>query len=134
MVGNRFLSGVIFNGTSYRHNRLQFNNTEREMGKQTQVTSKETTWRNHLARHASSGKSISAFCRDEAISEGNFYAWRSRLRVATINSPSRLQKRPAPFIDLGVVKDSSNNAPLAHSNMEVRIDLGGGISLTITRY
>jgi len=105
------------------------------MGKQTQV-SKELTWRNHLARHASSGKSVSAFCRDEAISEGSFYAWRSRLRVATVNTTStpRLQKKPAPFIDLGVVKEHSKNAPFANSNIEVHIDLGGGISLTITRH
>lgn len=104
------------------------------MGKQTQVTSKESTWRNHLARHAASGKSVANFCRDEAISESNFYAWRSRLRVATVNTTSRVQRKPAPFIDLGVVKGSSTKAHFANSNIEVHIDLGGGISLTITRH
>ena len=104
------------------------------MGKLGSTVSKQSIWRNHLARHASSGKSISAFCRDEAISEGNFYAWRSRLRVATVNTTSRLQKKPAPFIDLGAVKGNSKNAPCANSNIEVHIDLGGGVSLTITRH
>ena len=103
------------------------------MSKLTSDGSKESTWRNHLARHASSGKSVANFCRDEAISESNFYAWRARCRAPAAHT-SRLQKKPAPFIDLGVVKDSSKNTPFANSNIEVRIDLGGGVLLTITRH
>ena len=103
------------------------------MSKLTSDGSKESTWRNHLARHASSGKSVANFCRDEAISESNFYAWRARCRVTPVHT-SRLQKKPAPFIDLGVVKGSSTKAPFANSNIEVHIDLGGGVSLTITRH
>ena len=103
------------------------------MSKLTSDGSKESTWRNHLARHAASGKSVANFCRDEAISESNFYAWRARLRIATTH-PSRLQKKPAPFIDLGVVQGSSIKAPFANANIEVHINLGGGVSLTITRH
>ena len=104
------------------------------MSKLASVGSKESTWRNHLARQAASGKSVANFCRDETISESNFYAWRACCRVATVNSTSRVQKKPVPFIDLGVVKDSSKNAPFAHPNIEVRIDLGGGMLRTITRH
>jgi hypothetical protein len=104
------------------------------MSKLTSDGSKESTWRNHLARHAASGKSVANFCRDETISESNFYAWRSRLGVDTANTASRLQKKPAPFIDLGIVKDSSKTAPVSHPNIEVRIDLGGGVLLTIMRH
>lgn len=103
------------------------------MSKLTSDGSKESTWRNHLARHAASGKSVANFCRDEAISESNFYAWRARLRVAATHT-SRLQKMSAPFIDLGVVQGSSTNAPFTNANIEVHIDLGGGVSLTITRH
>ena len=46
----------------------KFNIVEREMGKQQAQTSKEMIWRDHLARHAASGKSIAAFCRTESIS------------------------------------------------------------------
>ena len=97
------------------------------------AVSKESMWRNHLARHADSGKSVSKFCRDEAISESNFYAWRARLCFDPASTPSRLQKKTSPFIDLGLVKDSSSQAPLAPPNMELRIDLGGGVLLTIVR-
>lgn len=103
------------------------------MSKLTSDGSKESTWRNHLERQAASGKSVANFCRDETLSESNFYAWRARCRVATTHT-SRLQKKSAPFIDLGVVKDNSKTAPFAHSNIEVRIDLGGGVLLTIARH
>jgi hypothetical protein len=62
----------------------EFNNTERDMDKLESQTSKEAAWRNHLARHAASGKSIAAFCRDEAISGGNFHAWRTKLRDGAV--------------------------------------------------
>lgn len=48
------------------------------MDKLESQTSKEATWRNRLARHAASGKSIAAFCRDEAISQANFHVWRAK--------------------------------------------------------
>ena len=113
------------------------------MDKHTQAVSKESVWRNRLERHASSGKSVSAFCRDEALSEGNFYAWRSRLQPQTLNTPSRPQKTKDAFIDLGVVKGvvAANRlagaaavTPVPGSSIAVHIDLGGGVSLTITRH
>ena len=61
--------------------------------------SKDSTWRNHLERHAVSGKSIAAFCRDKAISAGNFYAWRSKLRDGA--AELSVAPRGATFIDLG---------------------------------
>ena len=113
------------------------------MGKQTSAVSKEAIWRNHLARYATSGKSIAAFCRDEAISEGNFYAWRARLRQDKATSAAEQACAPTPttsFIDLGPVKTKTLNdkaqraaAPSATPEIDVRIDLGHGINLTITR-
>jgi hypothetical protein len=38
------------------------------MDKQEPDTSKEETWRRRLQRHAQSGKTIGAFCRDESVS------------------------------------------------------------------
>ena len=113
------------------------------MGKQTSAVSKEAIWRNHLARYATSGKSIVAFCRDEAISEGNFYAWRARLRQDKATSAVEQASAPAStrsFIDLGPVKTKTLNdkaqraaALSATPEIDVRIDLGHGIILTITR-
>jgi transposase-like protein len=103
--------------------------------------SKEVTWRDRLTRHAASGKSIAAFCRDEAISAASFHVWRTKLE----NDGNEQAARPAPhsaFIDIGAVKSavgsratehSTPPAPLAMAGIDIRIDLGGGVVLTIAR-
>jgi len=109
------------------------------MGQQASAISKEAIWRDHLTRYAASGKTIAAFCRDEAISEGNFYAWRARL--CQDKATSAVEQAPTrSFIDLGPVKTKTLNdktqraaAPSATPEIDLRIDLGDGIVLTITR-
>ena len=110
----------------------------------TVAAQRQSQWRNHLARQAKSGQSVAAFCRAESLSEGNFYAWRTRLaakesNVALIPPPAT----PAAFIDLGVVNSTgtSSGTPRAArmqsanaASVEVRIDLGGGMVLTIARH
>jgi sigma54-dependent transcription regulator len=119
----------------------EFNNTERDMDKLEFQTSKEATWRNHMARHAASGKSIATFCRDEVISQANFHVWRTKLA----NGANEHAARPAPqatFIDIGAVNSAVGSratehapapAPLAIPSLDIRIDLGGGVVLTIAR-
>lgn len=123
----------------------EFNNTQRDMNKQEFQTSKEATWRNHLARHAASGKSIAAFCRDEAISQANFHVWRAKLANAT-NEPAAAPTPASTFIDLGAVSSAivrrgpdpspapePIRAPPTMPGLDIRIDLGGGVVLTIAR-
>lgn len=43
---------------------------------------KESAWRSRLLRHAQSGKSIVAFCRDESVSTASFHIWRAKLAAA----------------------------------------------------
>ncbi len=112
---------------------------------------KEITWREHLTRHAASGKSIAAFCRAEQISQANFYAWRTKLRGGAIDLA--LPTADRTFIDLGAVSRPAADQDITHlppaaaatsaptrtpsasvsSSIELRIELGGGIVLTITR-
>jgi hypothetical protein len=112
------------------------------MGKLESDSAKEATWRNHLARHAASGMSIAAFCRAEGISAANFYAWRARLA----NEVHDRIVRPMPqsgFIDIGAVNGVVESGATGHSpaptsparslGTDIRIDLGDGIVLTITR-
>ena len=115
------------------------------MNKQEFHTSKESTWRNHLARHAASGKSIAAFCRDEAISQSNFHVWRTKLANGT-NERAAVPAPISTFIDLGAVSSAIVSAAAEHSlapapihapltmpGIDIRIDLGGGVVLTIAR-
>jgi hypothetical protein len=112
------------------------------MGKLESESAKEATWRNHLARHAASGMSIAAFCRAEGISAANFYARRARLA----NEFNGRAARPIPqsgFIDIGAVNGVVESGAARHSpaptspvrslGTDIRIDVGDGIVLTITR-
>lgn len=110
------------------------------MEKQDSHTAKKAAWHSRLQRQAQSGKTIAAFCRDESVSTASFHTWRSKLAAASGHAANPTQ--PAAFIDLGTIADTAGVTPMAHSRasapgltagIDVRIDLGGGIVLTITR-
>lgn len=102
--------------------------------------SKEVAWRSRLFRQAQSGKTIAAFCRDESVSTASFHIWRSKLATASGHAANPTQ--PAAFIDLGTIANTSGVTSMVHppasvptptAGIDIRIDLGGGIVLTITR-
>jgi transposase-like protein len=89
----------------------------------------EATWREIFARHVSSGLSVLDFCRAEGINPGVFRRWRSMLKegIQVEQSKARTKaKVVAPFIDIGAMGAAS-------SRMEVRLELGGGVVLTVAR-
>lgn len=110
------------------------------MNKQASTASRaqrESAWRDRLARFASSGKTAEAFCRDEAVSTASFYGWRARLR-ARGGDPVPAPSVAAPFIDLGTMAgigsvESRPASTASPTGVEVRIDLGDGVTLTIAR-
>lgn len=96
-------------------------------------------WRERLARHAASGKTIAQFCREEGVGKSTMSYWRRRLGVAGGRSPAVR----APFLDAGPVAtassgqayaslrgDSANEAP---TRIELRLELGDGVVLHIAR-
>ena len=119
------------------------------MDKVQSKVAKERTWRAHLTRHAASGKSIAAFCRAEQISQANFYAWRTKLRSDAVGLT--VPSADPAFIDLGAMSRptadrSTTHLPTAaaaapkatlqatvNSSIELRLNLGGGLVLTIMR-
>jgi len=91
----------------------------------------EATWREIFARHVSSGMSLLEFCRAEGINPGVFRRWRSTLNGGGGMQGAKTQARAAakpvtPFIDIGAVGAGA-------SRMEMRLELGGGIVLTVAR-
>lgn len=93
-------------------------------------------WRALLTRFASSGQTVKAFCRSEAISPASFYRWRSLLdQVAgagTVPVASALAPAPAGFVDLGPLLPPSS--PSASPSFELHLDLGGGLTLHLVRH
>ncbi len=88
------------------------------------------TWRELVARQASSGLSVQTFCRQQRLNTWTFYGWRSRLRQRTAVPETAAAHGPtepaAGFIDLGALSRSS-------SRCEIRLDLGGGVVLQVVR-
>jgi transposase-like protein len=88
------------------------------------------TWRELVARQASSGLSVQAFCGQERLNPWTFYGWRSRLRERTAAAePAAVGGSAEPaagFIDLGALSRNS-------SRCEIRLDLGDGVVLQVVR-
>lgn len=85
-------------------------------------------WRERMARQAASGLSVAAFCKEQGLVTQTFYWWRARL--ARPDRPMRDGKRETvPFIDLGAWRETAASA----LDIDIRLDLGNGMVLTIAR-
>lgn len=91
------------------------------------------SWRELLARFADGGQTARAFCLREAVSTASFYRCRALLGMA----PGRrdlaralpANMTPNAFVDLGTL-----GAPSVHAErVELRLDLGGGLTLQLVR-
>ena len=96
----------------------------------------ERAWREVLARHAGGGESVSAFCRREGLSPNSFRRWRERLAPGALGAAPRkavpVSSAPAAhgFVDLGALGGATEPAC---SRLEMRLELGGGITLHLVR-
>ncbi len=97
----------------------------------------EKTWRGIFARQRSSGMTVDKFCRVEGIGRSTFNRWQMRLHSrdslagrarsaqADAVSPSEPGDR---FIDAGEIRVDN-----AGATIEIWLDLGSGVLLTIRR-
>ena len=101
------------------------------MGQRKRIRRGPAVWKALFFRQSSSGLSVPEFCRREGINASLFRRWRSTLTdSATDRQVSTRTERAiegaAPFIDLGDLRSGS-------PRFEVRLDLGGGMVLSIAR-
>jgi hypothetical protein len=103
----------------------------------------KAAWRALIARQAISGETIEAFCRAQGVSRSSFERWRGLLLPAatapdvSLHSVAHHNDRPAVsersaehcFIDAGEIGLGGNGV----KPLEIRLELGGGIVLTIRR-
>ncbi len=96
----------------------------------------ERAWRDLFKRFDGAGLTVEAFCQREGLSRSSFNRWRSRLptrtgaAAATAVGASGDRQRAAAFVDLGLLGAAS---PAYPAGLELRLDLGGGLSLTLVR-
>ena len=97
----------------------------------------ERAWRELFKHFDGAGLTVEAFCQREGLSRSSFNRWRSQLTMragaaaATASSASDARQHAAPpFVDLGLLGAADIAAP---AGLELRLDLGGGLSLTLVR-
>ena len=85
-------------------------------------------WRERLEQQAGSGKSVAAFCREQGIAPQTFYWWRNRLsrqEAGAVPPPAAASS----FLDLGTMPVAAQGS----ESLSIRLELPGGITLTIAR-
>jgi len=104
--------------------------------RQTRRRLDEQMWRAVLARFDSAAMTVQEFCLREGLTRSSFTRWRTRLRTGLKRLPApgvAKAAAPAPkpsFVDLGLV----GAAPAAeYTAVDLRIELGGGLSLHLVR-
>jgi transposase-like protein len=83
-------------------------------------------WRGLIEAQARSGLSIAAFCRREGLCAGSMDNWRRRLREEVDVSVPVEQTAPT-FVEL------SDPRAAPAGGVKLRLDLGGGMVLELTR-
>ena len=89
-------------------------------------------WARVMRRFAASGTTVSAFCRRAGLNVASFYRWRSRVTAQPVNREVVAQaSRPNGFVDLGALHEASAGA--GAGALDLRLELGGGLSLHLVR-
>lgn len=100
-------------------------------------------WRQLVSGHGGSGLSVTGYCEREGISAASFHRWRSLLGDASRGSVGGAARRPKAgvakdFVDLGMmsrvpVAGEGKAARHCGERVELRLEFGGGIVLTLSR-
>ena len=103
----------------------------------------EQSWRAVLERFDGSAMTVEEFCRREGLTQSSFFLWRSRLRTDPKRMPApavaksttksaALAPKPS-FVDLGLLGAAASVPAAQHAGLDLRIELGGGLSLHLVR-
>ena len=88
------------------------------------------TWQKIMGRFEESGLDAPEFCTRERVSMPSFRRWQKRLGgesdCAVVARAADIAGKPAGFIDLGGLRTGE-------TRFEVRLELGGGIVLSLAR-
>lgn len=71
-------------------------------------------WEQRLAEYESTGKSIKAWCQEQAVRENQFYYWRKKLRVDQAE-----KEQPVKWLSLEL--DNGKQASLAPDSIAVYV-------------
>jgi Transposase len=94
----------------------------------------ERAWRELVERFDDAGVTVEEFCRREGVSQSSLHRWRSLLATTrsqpAVDRDDRPQKPAASqFVDLGALCGTVGDT----GRLQIKLDLGGGIVLQLTR-
>ena len=98
----------------------------------------EQSWRAVLERFDAAATTVQEFCLCEGLTRSSFTRWRARLRSGPKRMPAPAVAKaaaglPKPsFVDLGLL-GAAPPAAAEHAGLDLRIELGGGLSLHLMR-
>lgn len=99
------------------------------------------SWQVLLDRFDGAAMTVEEFCVREGLARSSFTRWRSRLRPAALRAATPLAAAQpvadvakASFVDLGLLGAAAAAAAGGEpAALDLRIDLGGGVSLHLVR-
>ncbi len=86
-------------------------------------------WQGFVSEFLASGQDCKSFCRDKGLNPSRLMRWQGMFRNEASVSSDEVQ--PVGFMDLGALKFPTPQ--LQAGTLEIKLDLGGGVVLTLTR-
>jgi hypothetical protein len=107
-----------------------------------QLSPRQQQWRDEQEQFEASGLTARKFCELHRLNASTFYKRRERLAELSADNVVAVCPKVATFIDAGsiepVVKSRAREPELMRASaptaLELRLDLGAGIILTLTRH
>jgi hypothetical protein len=107
-----------------------------------QLSPRQQQWRDEQEQFEASGLTVRKFCELHRLNPSTFYKRRERLAELSADNIATAGPKVATFIDAGsiesVVNSRAREPDLMHAQvppvLALRIDLGAGIILTLTRH
>lgn len=107
----------------------------------------EQSWRAVIERFEGAAVTVQEFCLREGLTRSAFMRWRARLRSSSAPMPGPVVAKAAAavakpsFVDLGqlggaaaaIAAGAGASAEAQHAALDLRIELGAGISLHLVR-
>ncbi|MFW8566960.1 IS66 family insertion sequence element accessory protein TnpA [Orrella sp. 11846] len=92
-------------------------------------------WCTLVHQYKAENTTIKAFCQQRKIAYSTFCKWLSKLRKSSVTSQpslnnaiqSEAQPKSSDFLDIGAINLNQS------SSLELRLDLGDGVVLTLSR-
>lgn len=104
--------------------------SERKVRKGKGIRRSRHEWQALLAKLERSGLGVGIFCRREAISAASLYRWRRLLSDGDAGGDTVVRSRAPAFVDLGTLEAKPASMP----RLDLRLDLGDGLTLHLVRH